>query len=128
MFSFAPGELNFTDRGAMLLCHLTVAVLMWRSACRLYYLDSTSVNIIDGLGSGRQYSCVAETAGGGRDTHRKRALGKGPRASVGDFKSVFSHSTLGELKQAAQLSQTVVFSSAKYESQTIPALPPHGMK
>ena len=31
----------------------------------------------------------------------ERVLGTGPRASVGDFRSGFSYSTLGELKKAA---------------------------
>ena len=57
---------------------------------------------MDGLGLGRRVTVqLTKALRCGRDTHRERVLGTGPRASVGDFRSGFSYSTLGELKKAA---------------------------
>lgn len=107
-FSFPPGNLNFTDRGDMELCHLTVPVLMQRASFSLlrpsYYLDSMSVNILWWLGLRRvvfplswlRLQEVSEIHAGGK------VLGMGSRASVDDCRwSGLSHSALGDLKSAA---------------------------
>ena len=73
------------------------------------------LTLLDGLGLGRCVTVqLTKALRCGRDTHRERVLGTGPRASVGDFKSGFSYSTLGELKQAASVTQSATFSSAKH--------------